>query len=104
MSASRTLRRIGNRRCLVIPRLEPGQRTGVHTDFRVAADAPPGRLANIADIVAVPPPGVPAVAVPPVLADLPARAAAAGIKPIAKAKVLVRVLARVRHHRPQFTG
>ena len=109
VSASRTLRRIGNRRCLTIPRLEPGQRTGVHVSFRVAADAPAGRLANIADITPVAPPGVSVV--PPVLADLPAalaslppRAAAAGLRPVAKAKALVRVLARVRQHRPHFTG
>ncbi len=103
VSASRKLRRIGNRRCLTIPRLAPGQRTSVHIDFRVAANTPPGGLANIADIRPVPPPGVSVV--PPALVDLPPRAVAAPIRPIAKARVLVRVLAAAaRHGRPRVTG
>jgi uncharacterized repeat protein (TIGR01451 family) len=40
--ADRKLRRVGGRRCLVIPRLRPGQRVGLHVEFRVDASAPPG--------------------------------------------------------------
>ncbi len=94
VSADRKLRRIGRRRCLMIPRLRPGQRAGVHVDLRVAADAPPGNLANIADITPVPPPGVPVVpGVPPVFkADLPPGAAVAPLTPLQKVKVVVKIL------------
>ena len=50
VSANRKLRRIGRRRCLVIPRLRPGQRESVHLKVRVNPNAAPGTLANIADI------------------------------------------------------
>ena len=48
--ADRPLRRVGGRRCLVIPRLGPGQRVSIHVTLRVDANAPPGTLANIADV------------------------------------------------------
>jgi uncharacterized repeat protein (TIGR01451 family) len=58
VSADRKLRRIGRRRCLVIPRLRPGQRVSFHLTVRVNPNAAPGPLANIADITpGVEPPG-----------------------------------------------
>ena len=58
VSANRKLRRIGRRRCLVIPRLRPGQRESFHLTVRVNPNAAPGTLANIADITpGVEPPG-----------------------------------------------
>jgi uncharacterized repeat protein (TIGR01451 family) len=103
-SASRKLRRIGNRRCLTIPRLGPGQSAGFHIDLRVAADAPPGTLPNIADILPDETPGMPGQ--PPLssaqLPDLPANVAAAIAEapPIKKVKVLVRILRAVKAARP----
>jgi uncharacterized repeat protein (TIGR01451 family) len=93
VSADRKLRRLGRRRCLLIPRLEPGHSARVHVMLRVNATAPQGTLDNIADITPVPPPGVPVL--PPVVADLPPGAAAiaiAQLPPIAKAKVIVKIL------------
>ena len=55
VSADRKLRRIGRQRCLVIPRLRPGQRVSFHLVLQVNANAPPGTLANIAEVT--PPPG-----------------------------------------------
>ena len=49
VSANRKLRRVGRRRCLVIPLLKPGQRVSFHLMLRVDANAPPGTLDNIAD-------------------------------------------------------
>jgi uncharacterized repeat protein (TIGR01451 family) len=60
VSADRKLRRIGRRRCFVIPRLGPGQRTSVHLVVRVDANAAPRTVDNIADITPVPPADVPA--------------------------------------------
>ena len=58
VSADRKLRRIGRRRCLVIPRLRSGQRVSFHVTLRVDANAAPGTLENIADITpGVKPPG-----------------------------------------------
>ena len=58
VSANRKLRRIGRRRCLVIPRLRAGERAGFHLTLRVNANAAPGTLENIADITpGVEPPG-----------------------------------------------
>jgi uncharacterized repeat protein (TIGR01451 family) len=95
VSADRKLRRLGRRRCLLIPRLEPGQTAGVHLMLRVSATAPPGTLDNVADITPAPPPGVPAVPSPVLNGDLPQGAVAVAIAklpPIAKAKVLVKIL------------
>ena len=75
--ADHKLRRVGRERCLAIPRLAPGQRVSVHLDLRVDANAPPGTLANIADIT----PGVPGLPRPPALgSDLPGPVAAAGTR------------------------
>jgi uncharacterized repeat protein (TIGR01451 family) len=106
VSASRRLSRLRVGRCLLIPRLGPGQSAGFHVDLRVASDAPPGSLSNIADVL----PGVPGGAGgPPVLPPLtnlplpilPAsiRAVIAQAPPIARARALVRIL-RARSSAP----
>jgi uncharacterized repeat protein (TIGR01451 family) len=109
--ADRKLRRVGERRCLVIPRLRPGQRVGLHVEFRVDPSAPPGRVANIADVTpGVEPPGPPTAPVADPAPGLPAapgasparvagaRARAAG----RRARTVVTVLPR--RTRPNFTG
>jgi uncharacterized repeat protein (TIGR01451 family) len=109
--ADRKLRRVGGRRCLVIPRLMPGQRVSLHVEFRVDASAPPGRVANIADVTpGVEPPGPPAA---PVADPPPGLPAAPGARPARlavrgsraadrKARAVVTVLPR--RARPNFTG
>ena len=76
--ADHKLARVGRERCLVIPRLSPNQRVSVHLDLRVDANAPPGTLANIADIT----PGVPGLVLLPAAlgSDLPGPVAAAGTR------------------------
>jgi uncharacterized repeat protein (TIGR01451 family) len=98
--ANRKLRRIGRRRCLMIQRLGPGQRTGFHIDLRVGANAPPGPLSNIADLIPGESPGQGSLA-DVQLPDLPANVAAAiaAAPPIAKVKVLVKIL-RARRTAP----
>ena len=93
VSANRKLRRIGRERCLMVPRLRPGQTAGFHIDLRVAADAPPGSLPNIADVTPGAPPGLPPLASLP-LPDVPGpvQEAIAALPPIAKAKVIVKIL------------
>ncbi len=105
VSASRKLRRIGSRRCLMIPRLGPGQRTGFHIDLRVDADTPPGTLANIADLTPSESPGLGSLAGVQ-LPDLPANvtAAIAAAPPIAKVKVLVKILRAKATAPPAVTG
>ena len=110
--ADRTLRRVGGRRCLVIARLAPGQRVSFHISFRVNASAPPGRVANIADVTpGVEPPGSPpapaADLAPPGLPAAPGgsvpRVVAAGARvPDRRARAIVRILAR--RIQPNFTG
>jgi uncharacterized repeat protein (TIGR01451 family) len=101
--ASRKLRRFGNRRCLTIPRLGPGQSAGFHIDLRVAADAPPGNLPNIADVLPDDSPGLPSLpGLPPLssvpLPDLPANVpgAIAEGPPIKKVKVIVKIVRAAR--------
>ena len=103
--ADRKLTRVGRQRCLVIPSLSPNQHVSVHLDLRVDANAPPGTLANIADIT----PGVPALALLPAVlgSDLPGPVAAAGtraagVKRVKRARAVVKVLAR--RIQPNFTG
>ena len=97
VSADRKLRRIGRQRCLVIPRLRPGQRASFHLVLQVSANAPqvtlserrrhhaasgrrsaPGDGAGVAGR----PGGPPAVLAKP--------------KPIARAMATVRILERVK--------
>ena len=78
VSANRKLRRIGRRRCLVIPRLRPGQRVSFHLRVRVNPNAAPGTLANTADITpGVKPPGSGTTP----MTELPNLAAAPGGRP-----------------------
>lgn len=101
-SASRKLRRVGNRRCLTVPRLRPGRSASFHVNLRVAGDAPPGNLTNIADILPDESPGLSLPGLPPLasvpLPNLPANApgALAGAPPIKKVKVLVKILRAAR--------
>ena len=109
VSANRNLRRIGRRRCLVIPRLRAGQRVSFHVTLRVDANAAPGTLENIADITpGVKPPGSGASPV----TESPNLPAAPGGRPQGRpargahvrgrtARADVRVLRRVQ---PRFTG
>ena len=81
----------------------PGGSASVHLMLRVNANAPLGNLDNVADITPEPPPGVPAVPPPVLKGDLPPGAVAVAIAklpPIAKAKVLVKVLRAKRTPRP----
>ena len=109
VSANRKLRRIGRRRCLVIPRLRAGQRVSFHVTLRVDANATPGTLENIADIT----PGVkpPGSGTSPTT-ESPTLPAAPGGRPQGRplrgaqvrartARADVRVLRRVQ---PRFTG
>ena len=112
LSADRALRRLGRQRCLTIPLLRPRQRVSFHLVLRVNADAPPGRVENIADIIPWTP-GVPAGSEP---GTPPAPAAGAPprviakIKAIRKTRAIVRIVRRVqvqrdrRQARPPFTG
>jgi uncharacterized repeat protein (TIGR01451 family) len=112
VSADRRLRRLGRLRCLMIPSLRPGQRISFHLALQVHADAPLGKVTNIADIINGLPglpaggPGTlpaPGAGVPP--------AVIAKIKAIVRARAVVRVLKRAkaeraqrRSTRPPFTG
>ena len=123
--ADRKLTRVGGRRCLLIPRLAPGQRVNFHIDLRVDANASPGLKANIADVTpGVEPPGSPveppgspvappgspvapaadpAPGVPAAPGARPARVAVRGTRtPVRTARATVRVLPRPT--RPSFTG
>lgn len=110
VSADRKLRRLGRRRCLLIPRLGPGQRDSVHLTLRVNANAQPGILDNTADIGPVEPPGLPpAPLVPPgaSVPDVPGPVVqATAIKAIVvkKVKAIVKVVARRRAVPPPVTG
>jgi uncharacterized repeat protein (TIGR01451 family) len=115
VSADRRLRRLGRQRCLVIPLLRPRQSVSFHLMLNVNADAPPGTLPNIADIVPETPrppagiefvpPSVPPGAVPPRVVEI--------VKAIVKARAIVRIVTRVKAERvkaqrgrtrPPFTG
>jgi uncharacterized repeat protein (TIGR01451 family) len=104
VSANRKLLRVGRHRCLVIPRLRPGQRVSFHLVLQVSANAPQGRMSNIADITPPParpgtdPPNPPATGEPPKPILKP--------KAIVRAVAIVRILKRVkaRAKPPTFTG
>jgi uncharacterized repeat protein (TIGR01451 family) len=90
VGASRKLSRLGGRRCLLIPRLGPGQRVSLHVDFRVDGSAPTGTVANIADVTpGVDPPGSSAGA-----EDVPGSPAAGARVAVKRATAVVRVLQR----------
>jgi uncharacterized repeat protein (TIGR01451 family) len=109
VSADRKLRRIGRRRCLVIPRLRPGQRVSFHLTVRVNPNAAPGTLANVADITpGVEPPGsgtTPMTELPNLPAApggrLQGRPALGAQVRAGRARALVRVLRRAP---PRVTG
>jgi uncharacterized repeat protein (TIGR01451 family) len=110
VNAARRLRRFGRLRCLMIPRLRPGQRVSFHLVLQVNADAPAGRLPNIADIIPETPslprgilPGTPPAPGPgrrPAIRDR--------IKALVRARAMVRIVRRAQAQRPRtrppFTG
>ena len=90
VGANRKLSRLGERRCLLIPLLRPGQRVSVHVDFRVDGSAPTGTVANIADVTpGVDPPGSPGSAG---AEDVPGTPAAGARVAVKRATAVVRVL------------
>jgi uncharacterized repeat protein (TIGR01451 family) len=115
VSSDRRLRRLGRLRCLTIPLLRPRQRVSFHLMLNVNADAPPGALPNIADIIPEtprPPAGIEFV--PPLVPPgaVPPRVVAI-VKAIVKARAIVRIVKRVKAERvkaqrgrtrPPFTG
>jgi uncharacterized repeat protein (TIGR01451 family) len=97
VSADRRLGRSGGQRCLVIPRLRPGQPVSFHIVLQVDADAPPGTVTNIAEITPKPP------AAP--IADTDVPGAIVKAKATARARAIVRVVARAAQRRlPPVTG
>ena len=108
VSADRRLRPIGRQRCLMIPILRPRQRVSFHLVLQVDADAPPGRVGNIADIIqgtpGLPPAGESGSPAAPGAGRPPRRIAR--IKAIVRARAIVRILKRVQAQRgrPPFTG
>jgi uncharacterized repeat protein (TIGR01451 family) len=112
VSADRRLRRIGRQRCLMIPLLRPRQRVSFSLVLQVDADAPQGRVANIADIIQGTP-GLPARSepgAPPAPGAGAPPAVIAKIKAIKRARATVRIVKRVQAQRgrprtrPPFTG
>jgi hypothetical protein len=116
VGADRRLRRLGRLRCLRIPLLRPGQRVTFHLELQVNADAPPGMLPNIADIIpdrpSLPPGILPPAILPPgtLPAPGPGRRAAIRdrIKAFVRARAMVRIVRRAQAQRPRarppFTG
>jgi uncharacterized repeat protein (TIGR01451 family) len=111
VSADRKLRRFGRARCLLIPRLRPGQRVSFHIVLQVDPGASPGSMDNTADVTPVPPttpdspgPGPPIPGPPPP----PTPVEPAPPRTIARAKARVKVVKRVKverqSRRPRFTG
>jgi uncharacterized repeat protein (TIGR01451 family) len=97
VSANRRLRRFGGQRCLVIPRLRPGQAVSFHIVLQVDADAPQGTVTNVAEVTPSPP------AAP--IADPDVPAAIVKAKATARARAAVRVLAQAAQRRlPPVTG
>ena len=99
VSASRRLSRSGGQRCLVIPRLKPGQPVSFHIVLHVDADAPQGTVTNVAEVT----PNPPAAGAP--IADPDVPAAIVKAKATARARAIVRVVARAAQRRlPPVTG
>ena len=100
VSANRKLRRLGSRRCYVIPRLRPGQRSSVHIMLRADSNAPPGNLGNIADITPGEPPALPPLAGVPPLSSVPlppqVKEVLRQLPPIKKVKAIVKIVAKHR--------
>jgi uncharacterized repeat protein (TIGR01451 family) len=88
VSADRKLLALGGRRCLLIPRLGPGQRVSFHVVLHVDANAPPGTETN----TAVETPGVAPPRPPPSLSV--AGEKIASIPPVEAAVARVRIRAR----------
>jgi uncharacterized repeat protein (TIGR01451 family) len=115
VSADRRLRRLGRQRCLMIPLLRPGQRVSFHLELQVSADAQPGQLPNIADIIPEIPSLPPGILPPAVLPETPP-APGPGRRPAIRdrIKAIIRARANVRivkappkprvSRRPRFTG
>ncbi|MDA0163271.1 DUF11 domain-containing protein [Solirubrobacter ginsenosidimutans] len=99
--SDRTLTRRGRARCLSIARLAPSKSTSFNVVLTVNADADPGRLTNIVDIITpgVEAPGEPATPATDLI-DLPAAPGAppaergAILPVVARAKAVVRILRR----------
>jgi uncharacterized repeat protein (TIGR01451 family) len=110
ISADRKLLRIGRQRCLVIPRLRPGQRVSVHLVLQVNANAAPGTLSNTAEVT--PPPTSPPPGGEPGAPPAPGKPPAVIAKPppIARAKANVKIVKAAPKkeerpsRRPRFTG
>jgi uncharacterized repeat protein (TIGR01451 family) len=101
VSADRKLLRLGSRRCLLIPRLAPGQRVTFHPVFRVNANASPGSLTNVIEqIPGVKPPIAESPRLASPLAALPAGAKVVPAPPVQTAKAVVRILAKRTTPRP----
>jgi uncharacterized repeat protein (TIGR01451 family) len=115
VSADRKLLRIGRRRCLLIPRLGPGQRVSAHLVLQVNANAAPGTLSNTAEVTP-PSPASPPPAGEPGTTPAPGTPAAppaviAKPKPIARDVASVRIVKAAKREkverasrRPRFTG
>lgn len=99
--ADRKLRRLGRQRCLMIPRLRPGQRVSFHLVLQVSADAPQVTVANIGDITR--PPATPGSPAERPRAGAPPRVLAKA-RAIVRGRAIVRILKRVNAKRPTFTG
>jgi uncharacterized repeat protein (TIGR01451 family) len=107
VSASRRLSRLGRRRCLLIPRVKPGQRESFRLVLRVNANAKPGVLDNSTDETPVQPPEEPpAVTVPPPTTgpDLPPGAMTKPPPPIGNANAPVKVVPKPAAPPPLVTG
>jgi uncharacterized repeat protein (TIGR01451 family) len=118
ISADRKLLRIGRRRCLLTPRLRPGQSVSVHLVLQVNANAAPGTLSNTAEVTPPPPtspppagePGTPPAPTAPTAPPAPPPVIAKP-KPIARDTAMVRIVKAAKREkvervsrRPRFTG
>jgi uncharacterized repeat protein (TIGR01451 family) len=104
VSASRKLRHLGPRRCLLISRLRSGQRASFHIVLRVKPNAAPGVMDNTGDETPVQPPDVPPpVTMPPgsTTPDVPGSGAGTP-PPVGQDSAPVRIV-RPRIP-PRFTG
>jgi uncharacterized repeat protein (TIGR01451 family) len=101
VSADRKLLTLGGRRCLLIPRLGPGQSVSFHVLLRVDANAPPGTETNTVEET----PGVAPPRPPPSLGVLGEKVAS--IPPLEAAVAKVRIRAKPaspRRPAPPVTG